>query len=125
MAHFAQIDEQGTVLTVIVVNNEDILDENGQESEAIGKQFCTDLLGGEWVQTSYNNNFRKQYAAIGGSYDRVNDVFIVAQPYPSWSLDENFDWQAPVPYPDDNGDYGWDEDNQQWTSLPTLLPAED
>ena len=125
MAHFAQIDEQGTVLTVIVVNNSDILDENGQESEAIGKQFCTDLLGGEWVQTSYNNNFRKQYAAIGGSYDRVNDVFIVAQPYPSWSLDENFDWQAPVPYPDDNGDYGWDEDNQQWTILPTLLPAED
>ena len=125
MAHFAQIDEQGTVLTVIVVNNSDILDENGQESEAIGKQFCTDLFGGEWVQTSYNNNIRKQYAVIGGSYDSVNDVFIVIKPYPSWVLDENFDWQAPVPYPTDGGNYGWDEDNQQWTSLPTpLLPDE-
>jgi hypothetical protein len=123
MAHFAQIDEQGTVLTVIVVNNEDILDENGQESEAIGKQFCTDLLGGEWVQTSYNNNFRKQYASIGYSYNAEGDVFVCPQPFPSWSLDANFDWQAPVPMPGE--DYIWDEDNQQWTSLPTpLLPDE-
>jgi hypothetical protein len=76
MAHFAQIDEQGTVIQVIVVNNEDILDENGQESEAIGKQFCANLLGGEWVQTSYNGSFRGQYASIGGRYDRANDVFL-------------------------------------------------
>ena len=117
MAHFAQIDEQGTVLTVIVVNNSDILDENGQESEAIGKQFCTNLLGGEWVQTSYNSNFRKQYAVIGGRYDQANNVFITLSPYPSWVLDENFDWQAPVPKPGE--DYIWDEDTQQWTQLPT------
>jgi hypothetical protein len=76
MAHFAQIDEQGAVIQVIVVNNEDILDENGQESEAIGKQFCTNLLGGEWVQTSYNGSFRGQYAGVGGRYDRANDVFL-------------------------------------------------
>ena len=119
MAHFAQIDEQGVVTQVIVVNNSDILDENGQESEAIGKQFCTDLLGGEWVQTSYNSNIRKQYAVIGGSYDSVNDVFIVIKPYPSWVLDENFDWQSPVPYPADGGNYGWDENSQQWVQLPT------
>jgi hypothetical protein len=116
MAHFAQIDEQGTVLTVIVVNNSDILDENGQESEAIGKQFCQNLLGGEWVQTSYNGNMRKQYASIGGRYDQANDVFIAAQPYPSWVLDENFDWQAPVPSPGE--DYVWDEENQQWVTVP-------
>ena len=116
MAHFAQINEQGTVIQVIVVNNSDILDENGQESEAIGKQFCQSLLGGEWVQTSYNGNMRKQYACIGGSYDAVNDVFIAPKPYPSWSLDENFDWQAPVPAPGD--DYVWDEDNQQWVQVP-------
>lgn len=115
MAHFAQIDENGIVITVIVVNNEDILDENGQESEAIGKQFCTDLLGGEWVQTSYNNNFRKQYASIGGSYDSVNDVFIAPKPYPSWVLDENFQWESPVPSPGDN--YVWDEANQQWVEV--------
>jgi len=122
MAHFAQIDEQGTVLTVIVVNNSDILDENGQESEAIGKQFCQNLLGGEWLQTSYNNNIRKQYAVIGGSYDVMNDVFVAIQPFPSWSLDENFDWQAPVPYPTEGGNYGWDEDNQQWVAGPKKEP---
>lgn len=117
MAHFAQIEEQGMVAQVIVVNNEDILDESGQESEAIGKQFCADLLGGDWVQTSYNGNFRKQYAAIGGRYDQINDVFISISPYPSWVLDANFDWQAPVPKPGD--DYIWDEDTQQWTQIPT------
>lgn len=117
MAHFAQIDEQGTVTQVIVVNNESILDENGQESEAIGKQFCQNFLGGEWVQTSYNNNFRKQYASIGGRYDAVNDVFIVEQPYSSWVLDENFDWQSPILMPSE--DYVWDEDTQQWTQIPT------
>jgi hypothetical protein len=116
MAHFAQIDEQGTVLHVIVVNNSDILDENGQESEAIGKQFCQNLLGGEWVQTSYNGNMRKQYASIGGRYDAANDVFIAVQPFPSWSLDANFDWQAPVPSPGE--DYVWDEENQQWVNYP-------
>jgi hypothetical protein len=120
MAHFAQIDEQGTVLTVIVVNNEDILDENGQESEAIGKQFCTNLLGGEWVQTSYNGSIRKQYAAVGGSYDVANDVFIAIKPYPSWVLDENFDWQAPVP--STSIDYFWDEQNQQWVPVPVEQP---
>jgi hypothetical protein len=119
MAHFAQINEQGTVTQVIVVNNSDILDANGQESEAIGKQFCTDLLGGEWVQTSYNGNTRKQYASIGGIYDAVNDVFIAIKPYPSWLLDENFDWQAPVPYPADGGSYQWDEDIFSWIEIET------
>ncbi len=128
MAHFAQIDEQGTVTQVIVVNNEDILDENGQESEAVGRQFCQNLIGGEWVQTSYNNNFRKQYAPVGGRYDRANDVFITAQPFSSWSLDANFEWQAPAPMPEpcddcvesvlhddcDCGNHFWDEQNQQW-----------
>jgi hypothetical protein len=76
MAHFAQIDERGTVLQVIVVDNADILDESGQESEDIGKQFCKNLLGGEWVQTSYNGSFRQQYASIGSTYDAVNDVFV-------------------------------------------------
>lgn len=117
MAHFAQIDEQGAVLQVIVVNNSDILDENGQESEAIGKQFCQNLLGGEWVQTSYNNNLRKQYAGVGGRYHRANDVFIAEQPYPSWVLDSKFDWQAPVQMPNDHDDYIWDESTQNWVDV--------
>lgn len=118
MAHFAQIDENNIVLNVIVVNNNDILDEAGQESEDVGVQFCKNLLGGEWVQTSYNNNFRKQYAAIGGTYDAANDVFIAPKPFDSWSLNDSFDWVAPVPYPEDGEDYYWDEENQQWVAIP-------
>ena len=119
MAHFAQLDENNIVINVIVVNNEDILDDNGQESEAIGKEFCINLLGGEWVQTSYNGNIRKQYASIGGTYDAVNDVFISEKPYPSWVLDENFDWQAPIPMPGE--DYGWDEETQQWIEISNVV----
>lgn len=127
MAHFAQIDENGVVLQVIVVNNEDVLDENGQESETIGVNFCHNLLGGDWVQTSYNDNFRKQYAAIGGRYLADADVFISEQPFPSWVLDENYDWQAPVPYPDTGGHYYWDEDTLSWVEVaePTNVNTAD
>lgn len=117
MAHFAQIDENNNVLNVIVVDNKDILDEAGQESEEIGKQFCKNLLGGEWVQTSYNNSFRKRYAAIGGSYDPINDVFILPKPFSSWILNETFDWVSPLPYPEDGQDYLWDEDTLQWVAI--------
>ena len=117
MAHFAQIDESNVVVNVIVVNNEDILDDSEQESEAVGKQFCQDLLGGDWVQTSYNSNFRKQYAIIGGSYDSTNDVFIAPKPFSSWILNETFDWVSPLPYPEDGQDYLWDEDTLQWVAI--------
>lgn len=117
MAHFAQLDEDGVVVNVIVVNNEDILDDSGQESEDIGKQFCQSLLGGDWVQTSYNAQFRKQYAAIGGSYDAAHDVFISPKPFDSWTLDANFDWVAPTPYPTDEQEYFWDEANLQWVAI--------
>ena len=82
MAHFAELDENNIVLRVIVVANEDILDDNGQESESKGIEFCSNLLGGRWIQTSYNGNFRGTYAYIGGQYDEVNDIFI-SQPTPS------------------------------------------
>ena len=116
MAHFAQLDGD-TVTQIIVVANEDTADEDGNEVEAIGVAFCKNLLGGTWVQTSYNNNFRKQYAGIGYTYDSDADVFIDPQPFPSWSLDENYDWQPPTPYPDDGDFYGWDEENQTWKRL--------
>jgi len=74
MAHFAKI-EDGIVREVIVVNNDVLLDSEGVEQEAIGAQFCTDLFGGEWVQTSYNGNFRGQYAGVGMTYDPVLDIF--------------------------------------------------
>ena len=105
MAHFAEIFN-GIVQRVIVVHNND---------EANGPQFCHDLLGGVWVQTSYNHRIRKQFAGIGYTYDKTNDVFIAPQPYPSWILDKNFDWQPPTPKPE--GEYYWDKDLKQWVLL--------
>ena len=102
MAHFAEI-LNGVVQRVIVVHDND---------EANGAQFCHDLLGGVWVQTSYNNRIRKQFAGIGYTYDSNADVFIAPQPYPSWTLDSNYDWQAPTPKPDN--DYYWNEEQQTW-----------
>ena len=105
MAHFAKI-ENNLVTEVLVVHND--LEHRGQDF------LANDLgLGGTWIQTSYNNNFRKQYAGIGYTYDAVNDVFIAPQPYPSWSLDQNFDWQPPTPMPTE-GRWYWDEDSLSW-----------
>jgi hypothetical protein len=117
MAHFAQLDETNLITQVIVVNNNELLDANGAEQEAIGIAFCQSLFGPEtrWVQTSYNANFRKNYAGVGYSYDNGRDAFIPPKPYPSWVLnEETCQWQAPVPYPTDGGSYYWDEATQSW-----------
>ena len=118
MAHFAQI-ENNRVTQVIVVDNSDILDEQGVESEVVGTQFCTDLLGGTWLQTSYNGTMRKNYAGIGHTYDATRDAFIAPQSYPSWVLDEDTcRWKAPVAYPTlpegSTERWQWDEDTLQW-----------
>ena len=113
MAHFAQITD-GIVTNVIVVHNNELLID-GVENEQKGKDFCHNLLGGEWVQTSYNNNIRKQYAGIGFAYDSVKDQFVAPKPYASWSLDANNDWQAPTPKPE--GDYMWDEETLAWVEV--------
>lgn len=114
MAHFAELDETNIVKQVIVVHNNELL-VNGVESEAKGIEFCQSLLGGNWVQTSYNGNFRKNYAGIGFIYDPVLDAFYVPQPYPSWTLDENARWQPPTPMPEDGIFYWWDETTLSWT----------
>lgn len=82
MAHFAELDANNVVTRVIVVGNPDCLDENGQESEAVGVSFCQQLFGdnARWVQTSYNGNFRGVYAGIGYTYDEANDVFVPPPP---------------------------------------------
>ena len=77
MAHFAQLDELNQVVQVIAVNNFDILDEDGNESEEIGIAFCTNLLGGTWIQASYNANFRGCYPGLGYKYDPETDTFVV------------------------------------------------
>lgn len=118
MAHYAELSADNTVLRVLVVNNEDCLDANGVESEAVGAGFLARLIGGRWVQTSYNARFRKHYAGIGYAYDRLLDAFIPPRPFPSWTLDpDTCEWLAPVPYPTDGQPYRWDEPTQSWLAL--------
>jgi hypothetical protein len=115
MAHFAELDENNTVLQVIVVHNNELKGANGVEYENKGIQFCETLFGhANWKQTSYNHNIRKQFAGTGYTYDPDKDVFVAPQPFPSWSLDDNSDWQAPTPRPEDDNLYSWNEETQDW-----------
>ena len=115
MAHFAQLDQNNRVIQIIVVANEDILDADGNESEALGVAFCQNLIGEgtTWLQTSYNGNLRKNYAGLGYTYDSIRDAFISPCPYPSWVLnEETCRWEAPIPRPGEG--YVWNELEQQW-----------
>jgi len=117
MAHFAQL-ENNIVTNVIVVANETIIDENGNESEQKGIDFCSNLLGGTWIQTSYNGKIRKNYAGIGYIYDETCDAFIAPKPFNSWVLDETTcQWKAPVDYPTDEGIFIWNEETLTWKEL--------
>ena len=122
MAHFAKLNNN-IVENVIVVSNE-ICGEPTvvfPATEQIGQTFISNTLclDGVWKQTSYNGSFRKQYAGIGYTYDADADVFVAPQPYPSWSLDENHDWQPPVPMPegDEDTSYYWSEDDMAWLEI--------
>lgn len=122
MAHFAELDATNTVLRVIVISNDDLLDENGDENEALGIGICQQVCGSEtrWVQTSINNNFRKMYAGVGFKYAADKNVFYnPVGPYPSWTLDSNYDWQPPTPRPTDEKLYVWDESSLAWVEAPT------
>lgn len=109
MAHFAELDNTGTVLQIIVVSDADAVD---------GEKWCRKLLGGTWKQTSYNGNFRLNYASIGGRYIQGENVFISASPYRSWSLDNDYKWQPPTLQPKDGKRYKWNENNKNWVSDP-------
>ena len=123
MAHFAEIDENGIVLRVLVVDN-------AQESN--GQDFLANTLGlgGTWVKTSYNTvggvhtnggtPLRKNYAGIGYTYDSDRDAFIPPKPFASWTLDEDSClWDAPVAYPTDGSMYTWNEETTSWDLVPT------
>ena len=117
MAHFAVLDGSNIVTAVHVIANEDCLD-GESESEAVGIAFCEALFGaGTYKQTSYNNNIRKQYAQVGDTYDVAKDKFIRPQPYPSWVLNADDDWESPLganPTVDgSNKSYEWDESAYQ------------
>jgi hypothetical protein len=116
MAHFAKLDENNIVIAVNAVHNNELLDENGNESEEKGIQFLINWSGGysNWKQTSYNRNFRKNYAGAGYTYRPDIDAFVMPQPFPSWTLDANAQWQAPVTMPTDGEMYSWDEATTTW-----------
>ena len=129
MAHFAELDGNNVVLRVVVVGNDvetaaGPLGENDMHVD--GETWCVNFFkGGNWKQTSYNNNFRKQYCGKGYTFDAAKNKFISPQPYDSWALDGNDDWQAPVTYPTDTTDknISWDEENQKWTATDDSDPV--
>ena len=128
MAHFAKLDTDNKVTEIVVINNDVIIDENGDEQESLGINFLKSLYGNDtvWVQTSYNNNIRQWYAEIGGSYDSSADKFVGVKPYESWVFDNTlWGWKAPVDIPDDLTDeelgngvyYNWNESTTSWDKV--------
>ena len=117
MAHFAELDANNVVLRVIVVDNKDNSDANGVEKEHIGAAFCERLLGGNWKQTSYNGNMRKNYAGIGHTYQADIDAFVPPKPFASWVLNDKAQWEAPVAMPTDGKMYSWNEEQKQWAEV--------
>ena len=127
MAHFAELDGSNIVKRVVVVGNDVAtaagpLGENDMHVD--GEAWCVNFFkGGTWKQTSYNNNFRKQYAGKGYTFDSAKDKFISPQPFDSWALDGNDDWKSPVTYPTDTGTeedrkfIAWDETGQNGLRL--------
>ena len=122
MAHFAELDSNNVVTRVVVVGN-DVTTADGplgtNDMHVDGETWCVNFFKTpNWKQTSYNHNFRKQYAGKDYTFDSAKDKFISPQPYDSWALDGNDDWQAPVTHPTDTTDkrINWDEDNQRWTA---------
>lgn len=115
MLHFAKIESDNKVSEVIVVAESDCGNLQFPESEQVGQGFLASLgKGGVWLQTSRTGEFRKYLASIGGEYIPSADVFTQPKPYPSWVLDSDYEWQAPVDKPDQDGFWFWDEASQQW-----------
>jgi len=101
MSHFAKLNNN--VVTEVIVTEQDFIN-----SGAVGDSFL-------WVQTSYNGNFRKNYAAVDYIYDKAKDAFIAPKPYPSWVLvEDTCQWKAPITMPNDGKAYAWDEDTTAW-----------
>lgn len=113
MAHYAFLDENNVVTQVIVGRNEDEVVDGVSDWEL---HYAT-VVGKRCLRTSYNNNIRKQYAGIGFTYDEAADVFVAPQPFPSWSLDSNHDWQPPTPKPE--GHFEWNEETLSWVEAHT------
>ena len=133
MAHFAELkskvdptgftsDTHQVVERVVVVGNDCV----PSDEHIVGETWCVNFFkGGTWKQTSYNHSFRKQYCGKGYTFDAAKNKFLLPQPYASWALDGNDDWQAPVTYPTDTTDKNiqWDEAGQKWTATDYSDPV--
>lgn len=120
MAHFAKLDDNNIVIDVNAVHNNVVDNLPFPDSESLGVQFLTEWSGGykNWKQTSYNANFRKNYAGVGYTYNVDLDAFVPPKPYSSWILDTNTaQWQSPVSYPNDGKNYYWNEETQSWVEF--------
>ena len=119
MASFAKIGLNSKVIEVLSVHNDVLKDSNGIEQEVNGIDFLTKLTGYPmWVQNSYNNNFRKNHAGIGYTYDEDRDAFIPPKPFNSWILNQyTCKWEAPVAYPTDSKLYKWNESITNWEEV--------
>jgi hypothetical protein len=115
MAHYAFLNSKNIVTEVIVGRDETEVVDGISDWET----YYGEKRGQRCVRTSYNGNIRKQYAGMGYTYDADADVFVAPQPYPSWTLDENHDWQPPVPMPESDGEtsYYWSEDDIAWLEI--------
>ena len=114
MAHYAFLNDNRVTEVIVGIDETELIE--GLTPE----EWYGNFRGQPCVRTSYNNRIRKQYAGIGYTYDAVNDVFIAPQPYGSWTLDENFDWQPPTPMPSDASEtkrYAWFEPNRVWIEI--------
>jgi len=115
MAHFAELDVFKKVVRILVVDDKDTQDAEGNEVEEIGAKYLHEAFGGTWIQTSFNKKIRKNSAGIGFTYDEVKDAFIPPKPFPSWVLDAvSCLWEAPTTKPDDGESYRWNEDTKTW-----------
>ena len=143
MAHFAKLNENNIVGTVVVVSNDVLIDNNGEEQEQLGVDYLNNLYKTDnviWKKTSYNTYngkhyyenesgervesddqskaFRKNHAGIGYTYDATRDAFIRPKPFDSWTLNETTcDWEPPTPCPDDDKFYTWDESSNSWVEI--------
>jgi hypothetical protein len=112
MAHYAFLDSNNVVTEVITGKDEtELID--GLDTET----WYGNFRGQVCKRTSYNNNIRKQYAGVGFAYDAVKDQFVRPQPFASWTLDSNNDWQAPTAKPNDGKMYAWEESSLAWVVL--------
>ena len=113
MSHWAEIDNTNTVIRVLVGNNNDPAGDEGYS-------WLIDNLGGTWIKTSYNAKIRGVYAGVGFTYNQAEDIFVLPQPYPSWTREGSY-WNPPIPYPTDGERYNWNEVTQSWDLDETPL----